>query len=113
MATLDPAERLARWSLATGVVVFLLKGVAWRLTGSVALRFDALECIVSLVASFAMLFAVRISRPPPPTSTTLTATVKQSTILRSAERLCGHNVVQIMTMVLRILPRFVMRKIGF
>ena len=51
--------------------------------------------------------------PAPPTSTTLTATVKQSTILRSAERLCGHNVVQIMTMVLRILPRFVMRKIGF
>lgn len=60
----DPAERLARWSLATGVAVFVLKGVAWRLTGSVALLSDALESIVNVVASFAMLFAVRIARLP-------------------------------------------------
>jgi cation diffusion facilitator family transporter len=64
MSTLDPAERLARWSLATGVTVLLLKGVAWRLTGSVALLSDALESIVNVVASFAMLLAVRISRLP-------------------------------------------------
>ena len=64
MSTLDPAERLARWSLATGVTVLLLKGVAWRLTGSVALLSDALESIVNVVASFAMLLAVRIARLP-------------------------------------------------
>ncbi|MDB4928001.1 MAG: cobalt-zinc-cadmium resistance protein [Myxococcaceae bacterium] len=64
MAALDPAERLARWSLATGVAVLLLKGAAWRLTGSVALLSDAMESIVNVVASFAMLFAVRIARLP-------------------------------------------------
>jgi cation diffusion facilitator family transporter len=64
MAASDPAERLARWSLATGVAVLLLKGVAWRLTGSVALLSDALESIVNVVASLAMLFAVRIARLP-------------------------------------------------
>lgn len=64
MSALPPAERLARWSLATGVTVLLLKGIAWRLTGSVALLSDALESIVNVVASFAMLFAVRIARLP-------------------------------------------------
>ena len=64
MPTLDPTERLARWSLATGVTVLLLKGIAWRLTGSVALLSDALESIVNVVASFAMLYAVRIARLP-------------------------------------------------
>jgi cation diffusion facilitator family transporter len=64
MSALDPAERLARWSLATGVAVLLLKGVAWRLTGSVALLSDALESIVNVVASLAMLLAVRIARLP-------------------------------------------------
>lgn len=64
MSTLDPAERLARWSLATGIAVLLLKGVAWRLTDSVALLSDALESIVNVVASLAMLYAVRIARLP-------------------------------------------------
>lgn len=64
MPTLDPTERLARWSLATGIAVLLLKSIAWRLTGSVALLSDALESIVNVVASFAMLYAVRIARIP-------------------------------------------------
>ncbi len=64
MADPDPAQRLARWSLATGVAVLLLKGVAWRLTGSVALLSDALESIVNVVASLAMFFALRIARLP-------------------------------------------------
>ncbi|TAK28210.1 MAG: cation transporter [Myxococcaceae bacterium] len=64
MSTLPPAERLARWSLATGITVLLLKGIAWRLTGSVALLSDALESIVNVVASFAMLLAVRIAHLP-------------------------------------------------
>lgn len=64
MATPDIAQRLARWSIVTGVTVLLLKGVAWRLTGSVALLSDALESIVNVVASLAMFFALRIARLP-------------------------------------------------
>ncbi len=64
MTDTDPAERLARWSLATGVAVLLLKGFAWRLTGSVALLSDALESIVNVVASLAMFVALRVARLP-------------------------------------------------
>lgn len=61
---LHPAERFARWSVATGVAVLGLKTVAWRLTGSVALLSDALESIVNVVAAVAMALAVRIAQRP-------------------------------------------------
>lgn len=59
-----PAARFALWSVVTGVAVLALKGVAWRLTGSVALLSDALESIVNVVAAVAMAFAVRIAHRP-------------------------------------------------
>lgn len=62
---LTPAEKMARYSLATGVAVLGLKTLAWRLTGSVALLSDALESIVNVVASLAMAVAVSISQAPP------------------------------------------------
>ncbi len=61
---LAPTERLARWSLATGVAVLALKLLAWRLTDSVALLSDALESVVNVLAAGAMLVAVRIARSP-------------------------------------------------
>lgn len=51
-------------SLVVAIVVFGLKWVAYRLTGSVALFSDALESIVNIVAAAAALVAVQIARRP-------------------------------------------------
>lgn len=59
-----PTDRLALWSLATGVLVLALKIVAWRLTDSVAMLSDALESVVNVLAATAMLVAVRVARSP-------------------------------------------------
>ena len=47
-----------------GFVVFCLKLVAFFISGSVALLSDALESIVNIIASFIMLFSLRISGAP-------------------------------------------------
>lgn len=56
--------RLAYGSLLVGVVVFGLKGLAWWLTGSVALLADALESTVNVVTALAALFAIQVARLP-------------------------------------------------
>lgn len=55
----------ARLSLIAGLVVFGLKWLAFKLTGSAALYSDALESVVNIVAALAALYAVSISRRPP------------------------------------------------
>ena len=61
----QPAERMARWSLTTGVAVLALKLGAWRASDSVALLSDALESTVNVAAAAVMLAAVRVARRPP------------------------------------------------
>ncbi|RDI94486.1 cation transporter [Meiothermus sp. QL-1] len=51
-------------SLGVAVVVFVLKGLAYLLTGSVALYSDALESVVNIAAAAAALLAVRVSKRP-------------------------------------------------
>lgn len=57
-------HRIAFWSIPLALVVFLLKLLAWRWTGSVALLSDALESIVNVVAAGIALYAVRLSAKP-------------------------------------------------
>lgn len=52
-------------SLITAVVVFGLKWLAFKLTGSVALYSDAIESIVNIVAAAIALIAVWVSKRPP------------------------------------------------
>lgn len=55
---------LAAASIGVGVLVFAVKLIAWRITGSVALYSDALESIVNIGAAVAAFFAVRWSLRP-------------------------------------------------
>jgi cation diffusion facilitator family transporter len=58
------ARLLALGSVAVGIVVFGLKLLAWRLTGSVALWSDAIESIVNVVSALAALYAVHLAAQP-------------------------------------------------
>jgi cation diffusion facilitator family transporter len=57
-------QKYAWLSIATGVVVFLLKLVAWKFTGSVGLLSDALESTVNIVAAVIALLALRTAMKP-------------------------------------------------
>lgn len=57
--------RAALYSLLTGLFVLALKGLAYLLTGSLALLSDALESIVNVVAALAAYLALRVSARPP------------------------------------------------
>lgn len=59
------AMKIARGSLAVGLLVLAVKLLAWALTGSVALLSDALESIVNVATALAALVAVRIAAQPP------------------------------------------------
>jgi cation diffusion facilitator family transporter len=59
------ARQLALGSVAVGLVVFGLKLLAWRLTGSIALWSDAIESIVNVVSASAALYAVHLAAQPP------------------------------------------------
>ena len=59
------AQLGSKVSLAIGVLVFALKLLAWKLTGSVALYSDALESIVNIAGAFVAVIAVRIAAQPP------------------------------------------------
>ncbi len=61
---LVPGSRIASSTIVVGLVVFLLKGVAWRLTGSAALGSDALESVVNVAASAIALGAVLLAARP-------------------------------------------------
>jgi cation diffusion facilitator family transporter len=56
--------QLAIGSLIVGLLVLGLKGLAWWITGSVALLSDALESTVNLTAALAVLAALRIAALP-------------------------------------------------
>ncbi len=69
----DPgAERPARFyaglSIAAAVATIFLKGVAWKLTGSVGFLSDAAESVVNLAAALIALWALTVAaKPPDPT----------------------------------------------
>lgn len=56
--------RIALGSIIVGVVVLCLKGLAWWMTGSVALLSDALESTVNVATAIAALVAIRIAALP-------------------------------------------------
>ena len=56
--------KFAWLSIATGIIVFVLKIGAWWFTGSVGLLSDALESIVNIVAAFIALAALRAAAKP-------------------------------------------------
>ncbi len=56
--------RLAIGSILIGIVVLLIKGVAWWITGSVALLSDALESTVNVATAIAALVAINIAARP-------------------------------------------------
>jgi len=61
---LTKAERIATGSIGLGCLVLALKGLAWWVTGSVALYSDALESIVNVAAAMIALFAIRVAAKP-------------------------------------------------
>lgn len=63
-AALD-LTKYAWLSIATGIAVFSLKLVAFKLTGSVGLLSDALESTVNIVAAVIALLALRTAMRPP------------------------------------------------
>ena len=61
---MSTAFKLATGSLVVGTLVLALKGLAWWMTGSVALLSDALESTVNLATAFAALIAIRVAARP-------------------------------------------------
>lgn len=59
------ARSYAGLSIAAAIVTIVLKGVAWRLTGSVGLLSDAAESLVNLAAALIALWALTIAARPP------------------------------------------------
>jgi cation diffusion facilitator family transporter len=55
---------IAAASLLVGIIVLGLKGLAWYLTGSIALYSDALESTVNVVTAIMALIAVRLAQKP-------------------------------------------------
>ena len=62
---LQSINAIAAASIAVGAVVVVLKGLAWWLTGSVALYSDALESLVNIATALAALVAIRYGALPP------------------------------------------------
>ncbi|MEL7215609.1 MAG: cation diffusion facilitator family transporter [Pseudomonadota bacterium] len=56
--------RLAQASIAVGLCVLALKGLAFALTGSIAILSDALETVVNVAAAVLALWAVRFAARP-------------------------------------------------
>ena len=63
-STSSIVARVAWGSLAVGVAVLALKGIAAWLTGSIALYSDALESVVNVVTAIVALVAVRLAARP-------------------------------------------------
>jgi cation diffusion facilitator family transporter len=59
------ARKLAFGSIAVSLIVLLIKGIAYQVTGSVALFSDALESIINVVSSLTALMAVGFAAQPP------------------------------------------------
>lgn len=58
------SRRFAFWSIPVALLVFLLKLLAWKMTGSVALLSDALESIVNVIAAGLAYYAIRLAEKP-------------------------------------------------
>jgi cation diffusion facilitator family transporter len=61
---LQTTLKIAAGSILIGLVVLLLKGAAWWLTGSAALYSDALETVVNVAASLIAFQALRVASRP-------------------------------------------------
>jgi len=62
------ARSYALLSIAAALVTIVMKGFAWKVTGSVGLLSDAAESIVNLAAALIALWALAVAeRPPSPT----------------------------------------------
>jgi cation diffusion facilitator family transporter len=61
---MDKIQKLAIGSIFVGTVVFVLKYVAYYITGSIALYSDALESVINVVTAIAAFLAVRLSAAP-------------------------------------------------
>ena len=59
-----PLTHYAKLSVVAAVVTFVLKLVAWRITGSVGLLSDALESLVNLAAAFVALGSLAVAAMP-------------------------------------------------
>ena len=59
-----PLTHYAKLSVVAAVATFVLKLVAWRITGSVGLLSDALESIVNLAAAFVALGSLAVASRP-------------------------------------------------
>ena len=62
--TANKTLAIAMTSILVGLIVLGLKGLAWWLTGSIALYSDALESIVNVVTAIGALIAVRLAQRP-------------------------------------------------
>lgn len=58
------SRKFALWSIPLALLVFLLKLLAWKMTGSVALLSDALESTVNVIAAGLAYYAVRLADKP-------------------------------------------------
>ena len=63
-ATAPPLTRYAWLSIAAAIATILLKGVAWKLTGSVGLLSDAIESFVNLAGAMMALWMLTLAALP-------------------------------------------------
>ncbi|MDB5558955.1 MAG: cation-efflux pump [Enterovirga sp.] len=61
---MDIRQKLAAASIAVALLVLALKGLAFALTGSVALFSDALESVINVVTAAVALYTIRIASQP-------------------------------------------------
>lgn len=61
----DKLRRFAWLSIAAALATLLLKGAAWRITGSVGLLSDAMESLVNLAAAIVTLNMIALAARPP------------------------------------------------
>lgn len=64
LVLIDPKQKYQRIALSTGIILMLLKFLAWWITGSNAIFSDALESIVNVVASGFALFSISYAARP-------------------------------------------------
>ncbi|MCW2286539.1 cation diffusion facilitator family transporter [Rhodoblastus acidophilus] len=58
------SRKIALGNLAISLIVLLIKGFAWHMTGSVALFSDALESVINVVTAIAAIAAIRYAAEP-------------------------------------------------
>lgn len=62
---MSTSRKIAFGSLMVSVIVLVIKGVAWQVTGSVALLSDALESVINVATAVAALLAIGLAAQPP------------------------------------------------